>query len=269
VSALMLKIDKDAVWRMLQFIPGQDRETWISIGMALKSEFADRGFSMFDQWSKSADNYDSKSVVSVWKSFRGGNTTIATLVHFAKANGWHKDSEEQPIPVVPTKTKAPQECNFNTRNYGLSLWLSANKDDQYVASHQYAISKRIGWAAGAGRGVASGSIIGQQSDCIIVPIRNIDTNKIQSVQCINQSGIKQTFGGIKGGALILGNTIDKKTPWYICEGWASAVSTAFHHQKGGGVCAASFGKSNQQATANLIESIHNPDDIVILVEVDS
>jgi hypothetical protein len=265
----MQKIDKDVVWRMLQFIPGQDRETWISIGMALKSEFTDSGFSMFDQWSKSAPNYNSNSVVSVWKSFKGGNTTIATLVHFAKANGWHKDSREQPIPVVPTKTKAPPKSTFNTRNYGVSLWSSANKDDQYVALHQYAISKCIGWAAGAGRGVASGSIVGRQSDCIIVPVRCIETNKVQAVQCINERGNKQTFGGIKGGALILGNTINKSTPWYVCEGWASAVSMVFHHQKGKGVCAVGFGKSNQKATASLIESIHNPDEIIVLVEDDS
>jgi putative DNA primase/helicase len=268
VSALMQKIDKDVVWRMLQFIPSQDRETWISIGMALKSEFADSGFSMFDQWSESADNYDSKSVVSVWKSFKSGNTTIATLVHIAKENGWYKDCKEQPVPTAPTIKAAPKESNFNTRAYGLSLWLSANKDDLYLGSHQYSISKRISWAAGAGRSVASGKVIGQESDCIIVPIRNIETGKVQAVQCINELGHKQTFGGIKGGALILGNTLNKSTPWYVCEGWASAVSMVFHHQKGSGVCAVSFGKSNQQATAELIDQHHKPDNTVILAEVD-
>lgn len=33
------------------------RERWARIGMALKSELGDAGFSLFDSWSRSGDDY--------------------------------------------------------------------------------------------------------------------------------------------------------------------------------------------------------------------
>jgi len=251
---------------MLQYIPSHDRDTWISIGMALKSELGDAGFPLFDEWSKSADSYKSKSVISVWRSFKGGAVSIGSLVHLAKEHGWRSsESRQAPLPKV---RKAPNQIQSNTHTYALQLWLAADSDDSTVASHQYAIDKGIDWAAGAGRGNASGSIIGKNVNCLLVPIRDIQTNKVQGVQCINPEGRKQTFGRVSGGALILGNTLDKSLIWYITEGWASAVSMVFHHQKGNGVCASSFGKSNQHKTAKLIAEFHQPKEIIILEEVD-
>jgi hypothetical protein len=266
VPALNHQIDKDVIWQMLQFIPAHDRDTWITIGMALKSELGDGGFSLFDEWSKSPDNYKSKSVISVWKSFKGGAVSIGSLVHLAKKHGWRRgETRQAPLPKV---RKVPNQIQNNTHIYALQLWLAADSGDSTVASHQYAIDKGIDWAAGAGRGNASGSIIGKNADCLIVPIRDIETNKVQGVQCINPEGRKQTFGSVSGGALILGNTLDNSLPWYVCEGWASAVSMVFHHQNGNGVCAASFGKSNQKKAAELIAEAHRPKEIIILEEVD-
>jgi len=234
--------------------------------MALKSELGDGGYSLFDEWSKSADNYDYKSVKAVWRSFKGGAVSIGTLVHLAKENGWRSNAvpNKEHIP----KFTEPPKSQTSTSAYGLRLWLAANKSDSRVGSHQYAKDKGIDWAAGVGRGVASGKIIGKNADCIIVPIRSIQTNKVQGVQCIISSENKQNFGAVSGGALILGNTLDKSLIWYVCEGWASAVSMVFHHQKGNGVCAASFGKSNQRKVAELIAETYQPNEIVILEEVD-
>ena len=260
------QVDKDVIWQMLQPIPSHERETWITVGMALKSELGDGGFSLFDEWSKSADNYNHKSVTTVWRSFKGGAVSIKSLVHLAKEHGWRNNT----IPSkrhTPKFTKPPKP-RPNTNAYGLRLWLAADCHDSTVAGHQYAKDKGIDWAAGAGRGVASGKIIGTNADCIIVPIRTIETNKIQGVQCINAQGRKQNFGSVSGGALILGNTLDKSLTWYVCEGWASAVSMVFHHQKGNGVCAASFGKTNMDKTANLIAQAHQPEEIIILREQD-
>ena len=38
------QIDKDAIWQMLQFIPSHEREIWITMGMALKSELCDKSY---------------------------------------------------------------------------------------------------------------------------------------------------------------------------------------------------------------------------------
>ncbi len=63
---------RDDVWQMLEYIPAFERGTWIKIGMALKSRFGHSGYSLFDEWSKRSDNYDSRAVSSVWRSFKGG-----------------------------------------------------------------------------------------------------------------------------------------------------------------------------------------------------
>lgn len=256
------------VWAMLQFISPHDRDDWISIGMALKSEFSGDAFSLFDEWSQTADNYDPKAARAVWRSFKGHGKTIATLIHLAKQNGYSNYTGSPPPPMVIPKRDPPKESNFDTRAYGIKLFEASNTDDDFVAGHQYAIASDIFHAAGAGRGFASGSLIGKKADCIIVPCRDIKTDNLIAVQCINGVGKKQTFGGIKGGALILGNSLDLKTPWYVLEGWASAVLMLTHHLKGSAVCIVSFGKALQRETAELINRRYNPDSVVILAEVD-
>jgi hypothetical protein len=265
VATANQQIDRDVVYQMLMHISAYDRGTWVKVGMGLKSEFGDSGFSLFDEWSKSAENYDHKALIAAWRSFSGGTTTIGTLIYLSKENGYASGGD---IKSAPKPSKAPAPIKQDTRTYGLRLCREANTSDSVVAQHQYAISKGIGWAAGAGRGTASGIVIGRGVDCIIVPIRNIETNKIQSVQCVNGEGAKQNFGSISGGALILGNTLDESLVWYVCEGWASAVSIVFHHQNGNGVCAACFGKTNLDSAAKLLDKFHKPLEIIKLREVD-
>ena len=175
-------------------------------------------------------------------------------------------------PGRPSVT-TPEHTTSSTLAYALKLWKwyashSASREDAYISSHPYAIRKGIESAGGAGRAKASGRIIGKEADCIIVPIRDIQTDKVQGVQCINTEGAKQTFGSVSGGGLLLGNTLNKSLPWYVCEGWASAYSVVFHHCHGNGVCAVAFGKSNIDKLAQRIDAIHNPAETVILREQD-
>ena len=155
----------------------------------------------------------------------------------------------------------PERKSSSTKAYALELWLNARswREDADIASHPYAIAKGIESAGGAGRATASGKIIGKDADCLIIPIRDIQTEKVQGVQAINPEGKKQTFGNVSGGGLILGNTLDKSIPWYVCEGWASAYSMVFHHLHGNAVCGASFGKSNQDKLARAMADKYAPD----------
>jgi hypothetical protein len=250
--------------QVLQVVPANDRAIWIKIGMALKAEFGDQAFTLFDEWSASAQNYEAKAAVAAWKSFSGNMISIGTLFHFARQFGWSKNlvySKANPFP-----NKSPIHKQPNTQLIALRLWKESNRDDEYVGSHTYASRKGINWAAGAARGLVNSSLLGDNSDCIIVPIRSITSSKLQGVECINEQGKKQTFGKKTGGALILGNTLNKLDPWYVVEGWASAVSAVFHH--GAEVAVCSFGKSGLTKAANLIGDTYNPKEIVILREND-
>jgi hypothetical protein len=76
-----------------------------------------------------------------------------------------------------------------------------DRDDAAVAAHPYAIRKKITHAAGAGRSRVTGSVVGQDADCIVVPYRTL-AGELVGVECINAEGAKQTFG--RKGVLVLG-----------------------------------------------------------------
>ncbi len=124
-------------------------------------------------------------------------------------------------PVVAARTASTQR---STADYARELWARASRENEHVGSHNYAAKKGITWAAGAGRGQASGTVIGKQADCLLIPIRDICSDEVVAVQCISANGAKQTFGSVRGHAFVCGNTLDKTIPWFVCEGWADAVA---------------------------------------------
>jgi putative DNA primase/helicase len=247
--------DISEIENALARIPADDREVWVQVGMAIKSELGNAGFDIWDVWSQSAGNYNEQSARNTWRSFKDGRIRIGTLFYHARLNGWEKRLIQSP--------------RRSTSTYALELWLKINKDDAVISKHPYAVAKGIESAGGAGRGSASGQIIGKHADCIIVPIRDIQTDKPVAMQCINPAGEKQTFGPVSGIGLLLGNTLNKSIRWYVCEGWASAYSMVFHHLKGNAVAAAAFGKSNMERLARAIADHYQPDEITILEEVDT
>ena len=84
----------------LGFIPAGDRDTWVKMGMAIKSEEGNAGFEAWDAWSQQAKSYKPATAREVWKSIKaGGGVNIGTLFHEAKAAGWHDDGTHQtPTP---------------------------------------------------------------------------------------------------------------------------------------------------------------------------
>lgn len=167
--------------------------------------------------------------------------------------------DNKPLPVYT----ASKTIEFKPKSdYALSLWKRASEG---ITSHPYALSKHIGWEAGAKRGLASGSVLGKDADCIIVPIRDLQKAEVVAVQCINQRGKKQTFGALKGNGFVCGNTNDNTIPWYVVEGWADAISIVFHHYHGNAVAAAAFGAYNVQMTlAERLNAVYDPQQIAVI-----
>jgi phage/plasmid primase-like uncharacterized protein len=169
-----------------------------------------------------------------------------------------------PTRIPPPKPAKEPPRLSRTQIYARELWLRANKAGAIVADHPYAIRKGIGWAAGAGRAMASGSVIGKNSDCLVVPIRTM-AGKLLAVQCINAAGDKQTFGGMgEDGCLLLGNTLDNSIPWIVCEGWADGVSFVFHVNRGNAVAAVAFGIKRMPRVAEALAERFRPAEIVIV-----
>lgn len=83
----------------LQFISPIDRNTWVQMGMAIKSEFGDAGREIWMDWSQQADSFREQDARAVWRSFRGTGVSIASLFHEAKANGWRDEAHQKPTPA--------------------------------------------------------------------------------------------------------------------------------------------------------------------------
>ena len=163
-------------------------------------------------------------------------------------------------PIEPARTASTQR---STADYAKELWSKARRDDEYVGTHPYAVKKGIPWAGGAGRGRATGKVIGSNADCLMIPARDIRTDQVMAVQVISAEGAKQTFGSVRGHAFVCGNTLDKGIPWFVCEGWADAVSLVFHAHRGNAVAFACLGH-NFGLVAQTVADHYAPRRLVIM-----
>jgi putative DNA primase/helicase len=92
--------DLDHIRDALCFIPADDRDIWLRMGMAIKSEVGDAGFELWERLEPASDSYNAHDARATWKSINAnGKVTAGTLFHEAKANGWRDDGMHQkPTP---------------------------------------------------------------------------------------------------------------------------------------------------------------------------
>ncbi|QFU01256.1 DNA primase TraC [Halomonas sp. THAF5a] len=78
----------------LQHIAADDRETWVSIGNACKTEYGDDGFAAWDEWSQQAASYKAADAKSVWRSLTPGHVHLGTIIKLAADGGWKRERRE-------------------------------------------------------------------------------------------------------------------------------------------------------------------------------
>lgn len=174
------------------------------------------------------------------------------------------------IDEPPLRPVARPEPASATGRYAAELWSRANREDAVVAGHAYAKAKRIGWAAGAGRVRASGRLIGQDADCIIVPIRT-PAGELVAVEVLSASRdpagkfLRQSFGPKRDGFLVLGNDLDPRLPRYVVEGWATGAKLLEYM---GGNCAVyvAFGAGRLRPVAEAVERHWPGSEVIICTE---
>jgi putative DNA primase/helicase len=82
--------DRSRIASALSFIPSSDRELWVKMAMAVKSELSDdEGFSVWSEWSRGDDSYKERDALAVWRGIdSGGSVSIGSLFFEAKERGW-------------------------------------------------------------------------------------------------------------------------------------------------------------------------------------
>lgn len=99
----------------LAYIPADDRDLWLRVGMAIKSELGDYGFDIWNEWSQQAVSYRPDDARSAWKSMQvEGGITIKTL---ARKHGYKNHSHSQLVnnTETPKTTCEEQTDNANQR----------------------------------------------------------------------------------------------------------------------------------------------------------
>ena len=221
---------------MLSYVDGcEDRETWVAVGMALKSEFGHEAFDAWDRWSSAAGNYNAKACAASWRGFksRQGGYTIGTLIKLAKDGGYRFDPSVKPDAAAAAelmKRRAERAARAaaeqrerelqaeNAEANALEQWRKALKDGRSA----YAMRK----------------LIDQPESCrylpeadgggLVIPMLRYDLPREQSlkgVQIIRDDGTKKfTFGMKKPGtACRLGLPVVGE-PVLVCEGYATGMT---------------------------------------------
>ncbi len=207
--------DIDRIREALQFIDPSDRETWLCMGMAIKSELADTGFDLWEAWSLQAESFNGKDARDVWKSIRaGGKVTIGTLFYEAKANGWRDDGGHQmPTPEelaerrrIAAERAAKEEAEIareraDTAKKAAAILKAAT---EAKADHPYLSRKRVSPVstlreidAGAAAAIlgyppkSGGDLL--TGRLLVVPVKQFD--RISTLELIDQSGRKAALAG--------------------------------------------------------------------------
>lgn len=88
----------DDIEHALRFLDCEDTDVWLRAGMAIKSEFGESGFGVWDAWSQGDSRYREKEARARWKSFKGGSArgsvSIGTILHLAFERGFKIERPE-------------------------------------------------------------------------------------------------------------------------------------------------------------------------------
>ena len=243
----MASTDIDLIEKALFFIPADDRDIWLKVGMALKSELCEAGFDLWDKWSQSANNYNKNDGIATWNSIEAlGGINIGTLFYLAQGYGYKK-TLAQKAPVFPK-----------------AIWDKASP----CISHRYLDLKKV-----KPHGIRTiSSILPEchdqfwwhdkikdkwyqlEGELLLIPYLNLNY-EIVGLQAIDNEGRKSYQKGVKKSGLffLIGNF--KQTPLnytgliYISEGFATAATI---HEITNELAVSAFDSNNLKHVAKII-----------------
>ena len=209
----------------LRYISSDDRDTWVRIAMAVKSDLGDRGLDMWLSWSQQSEKYRESSALSTWRGVKmSGNGTgrigLGTLFSIAQANGWRQGEAPPPIPKRDTSVFSEQEkrerSEARQRAQEAALTAHAWLGRAIYQEHPYLESK--------GFPEARGLVLKRR---LLVPMRDSRRMHIAAMQVIDDRGAKkfQPYGCQVSGAVHFmgGRGGTGAMTWYV-EGFATGLS---------------------------------------------
>lgn len=274
----------------LQFIDAHDREIWLRMAMALKSEFGEAGYAIWDEWSGSADNYSQHDAMTVWRGIKsGGGVGIGSLYHLAMENGWRDDATYTAETMTPEQVEQRRQARMQaaaqaeaeikqeqaqTAKWSAQIWQQAEPitDHRYLDRKQVAPTSTLRKLAVEVANDIIGYVLRSKGealtgDVVVVPMRRAGSSALCSTEFIDGSGRKTALAGrgTKSGAYWATGRLGNPIVLLIGEGVATTASAA---QAAGlpGVAALSCG--NLKSVAVAMREQYPAAKIIMLADVD-
>lgn len=93
------QISEENLQTMLDAIPSDDRQQWISVGATLKKMYGEDGFETWRDWSAKSDKYNPREIRGQWKSLNPRYGNLGVIVNLYKtAGGDPRAFSESPSP---------------------------------------------------------------------------------------------------------------------------------------------------------------------------
>ena len=273
----MSDANPERVRSALQYIDPHNREVWVKMAFAIKDEFGEAGFDIWDEWG-SAHPRPASEVKATWKSARpGGKVKLGSLIFDAKAAGWQDDG----------KYAKPSAAEIEKRN-AAAAERAARYAAEEAAAHAAAAAKAAQcWSAGVpcdvhpyltSKNVPSlGLRVGiweyesedtgeifQVPGTLLIPLYD-RSGKIHSLQGIESApGKPKRYlkdGAKRGHFYPIGKpqAVNGRRVFVVVEGYATGASV---HVATGHMVLVAFDTSNLLAVAQSVRE-RNPDAIIL------
>ncbi len=251
------------LFSILTFIDATDRETWLKVGMGIKLEFGEAGRDYWLEWSMSAPSYNYRDAAAVWRSFKGGKVSFATVIFLARQGGW------RPAPGMPKPTREEIEERNRQAQAAMKRAEIERARERAAAAlqarelldaatlenggHAYLVKKRVG-----AHGIFSDGFR------LLVPMRDIE-GKLWNAQRIDPRGNKRFLRGGRVTALFhrIGRPVDQTL--VICEGYATGATL---HESTGHAVAVAFNCNNLKPVAKALRAKYPEATLIIAADND-
>jgi phage/plasmid primase-like uncharacterized protein len=257
--------DFERVRSALSFLSPDSRDSWVKAGQAIKSEFDESGFDLWDDWGASGEGHNPRSSKSVWKSFKKSGVGIGSLFYDAKQSGW----------VDGTPRKNPSASELAARHAEKARRAAAAAAEEAALAAAAAGRAEALWAAAAPavehpyltrKSVASyGLRVGvweytdgetgevfTRPNCLLIPVLDRQ-KKLHSLQAIEPVGRKWLLSdGAKAGNFYpIGKPLQHgvQPVFVLAEGYATAASV---HASTGHLVLVCFDAGNLLAVARVL-----------------
>lgn len=95
----------------LNYLPADDRATWVNVGMALKSTSAPNAYGLWTEWSQGSDKYNAQAQAKAWAGFKPERVHVESIFEWATKNGWVNPASKMATQFSEAAQRAIEDAN--------------------------------------------------------------------------------------------------------------------------------------------------------------